>query len=301
MFTKELDQELVYEFFERVFQTKKLVRSYLFLGDNKADKSIFAYNLAKILNCQNNKRVWLDKIGSNANQNSLFVVDEIKYQEACELCQSCLWLNEKTHPKTPIFVEGTGIKNTIQIETIRKLQEDLCQSSEYFRVIVFDDASTQVLNKSSSTALLKTIEEAKPNTLFLFFTDSKENVLSTIVSRCQYINFKASKNDFVIDEIQDLKTKILKFLNSSELNDELSRLSFSEEAANEDRDLLIAAFALIQKDYSSNNLNLGSAKAIFVIEDLIFDIKSFVKVKATLKNCFDKLANLEMSCELAEK
>lgn len=301
MFTKELDQELVYEFFERVFQTKKLVRSYLFLGDNKVDKSIFAYNLAKILNCQNNKRVWLDKIGSNANQNSLFVVDEIKYQEACELCQNCLWLNEKTHPKTPIFVEGTGVKNTIQIETIRKLQEDLSQSSEYFRVIVFDDSSTQVLNKSSSAALLKTIEEAKPNTLFLFFTDSKENVLSTIVSRCQYINFKASKNDFVIDEIQDLKTKILKFLNSSELNDELSRLSFSEEAANEDRDLLIAAFALIQKDYSSNNLNLGSAKAIFVIEDLIFDIKSFVKVKATLKNCFDKLANLEMSCELAEK
>lgn len=301
MFKKELDQELVYEFFEKVFQTKKLVRSYLFLGDNKEDKSIFAYQLAKILNCQNNKKVWLDKLGSNANQNSLFAVEEASYKDACELCQNCLWLNEKTHPKTPIFVEGTGVKNTIQIETIRKLQEDLSQSSEYFRVIVFDDASTQVLNKSSSAALLKTIEEAKPNTLFLFFADSKENVLSTIVSRCQYINFKASKNDFVIDEVLDLKMKIFKFLNSSDLKDELSRLTFSEEIATEERELLISALALIQKDYSSVNLNLSFANAIFVIEDLIFDIKSFVKVKAALKNSFDKLANLEISSELAKK
>lgn len=293
MFKKELKQNIVYEFFEKVFQTKKLVRSYLFLGDNKQDKIEFAFELAKVLNCENNKRAWLDKIGNNPNQNALFAVEEVKYQEPCDTCQSCLWLNEKAHPKTPVFVEGTGAKNTIQVETVRKLQEDLCQSSEHFRIIVFDDASYQSLTNSSSAALLKTIEEAKPNTMFLFFGDSKENVLPTIVSRCQYVVFHASHRLELEEDLLGLKNKIKDFINSSSIQDELSRMTFAEELAQEERDDLVQAFASIQNDLSSVNLDINNSKSILICEDLIYDIKSFVKVKAALKSCFDKLSKLE--------
>jgi len=301
MFNKVLEQDLAYEFFEKVFQSKKLVRSYLFLGDNSLDKKDFAYELTKILNCEKNKRVWLDKLGNNVNQNTLFAVEEANYQAACGVCQNCLWLNEQSHPKTPIFVEGSGAKNTIQVETVRKLQEELSQSSEHFRVIVFENASNQVLNKSSSAALLKTIEEANPNTMFLFFADSKENVLSTIVSRCQYLQFKPSLKQEVSEEALELKNKIFEFINSANLRDELERVNFSEELANEERDVLLEAFSTLQKDLSEMNLSIDQAKAIFACEELIFDIRAFVKTKAAIKDAFDKIArlNLELSFEPA--
>ncbi len=299
MFKKELEQNRVYEFFEKVFQTKKLVRSYLFLGDNKADKNEFAYELAQLLNCEVNKRIWLDKIGNTANQNTLFAIEEANYKEACGSCQSCLWLNEKSHPKTPVFIEGSGKKMGISVDTARALNEELMQSSEYFRIIVFEDATMNTLKRDSANILLKSVEEANPNTMFLFFADSKENVLPTIVSRCQQICFKPGANVQISEDIQELLEKIRRFVNSNEIKDELQRMSFSEELAQEERDLLIKAFGALQNEFVTTSLDLDNSNSILICEELIYDLKSFVKVKSAIKSCFDKLSRLEFSFEFA--
>ena len=50
MFFANTKQIIAEEFFSKVFSTKKLSRSYLFLGDNLADKLDFALAITKILN-----------------------------------------------------------------------------------------------------------------------------------------------------------------------------------------------------------------------------------------------------------
>lgn len=296
MFFANTKQIIANEFFSKVFSTKKLSRSYLLLGDNLVDKLDFALAITKILNCLQNKSVWQDLLYFDQNQNSLFVKPETHYQAACETCQNCLWINENSHAVTPIFVETSGAKKLIQIDAVRKLQEELSQSSEYFRVVIFKEASFQSLNKHSSAALLKTIEEAKANTMFLFFADAKQNVLSTIVSRCQSVNFLPGEQDDIKEEVFDLKQKITQFLESAQASNELARIVFVEELAQRERDDLIEAFSLIEKDIASNtNIGILESQAIRMIEELIYDIKSFVKVKLALKNAFDKLQNLELT------
>lgn len=46
-----------------------------------------------------------------------------------------------------------------------------------------------LFNNASANRFLKTLEEPPPNTLFFFLTDHSENLLETIVSRCQVVPF----------------------------------------------------------------------------------------------------------------
>lgn len=294
IFNNELEQDFVYDFFDKVFQTQKLVRSYLFLGDSAADKKEFCFELAKTLNCDRNKGIWQNKLAGN--QNTLFAVQEAQYQKACGECQNCQWLNEKAHPKTPIFVETSGAKKTIVVASARALNEELMQSSEFFRIIVFEDASKNTLKTDSANVLLKTIEEANPNTMFIFFSSSKENVLSTIVSRCQAVHFRPKQLKVELsEEAQDVKDKTIKLLKSQALHDPLERMIWAEDLANSERFDLIDAFKSLETDLSDGAFDLIQAKQVFLYEALIIDIKSFVKTKAALKDFIDKFVLLEQS------
>ena len=290
IFTKNREQETIKEFFEQVFAKKKLVRSYLFLGENKQEQELWAYELSKVLNCEQNRRVWLDKL--NANQSSLFAPVESDYQEACGLCQNCQWLDEQSHPKTPVFVEPSGAKNIIQVEAAKELQTELAHSSEYFRVVVFKDASRKTLPDKTANVLLKTIEEAKPNTLFLFFAESRDSVLATIASRCQYLKFAANDIEIEEEELEAFE-RISDFLNSNLINDELERINAAQELAEFEKQDLLEAFSRLERDIAQELSTYNEAKMIFAIETVIGDLRSFVKTKAALKDFLDKAAQLK--------
>ncbi|MEB3287381.1 MAG: hypothetical protein VKJ04_07750 [Vampirovibrionales bacterium] len=48
-----------------------------------------------------------------------------------------------------------------------------------------------LFNAESANRFLKTLEEPSPRTLFFFLTDSEDNLLETIVSRCQIVPFNS--------------------------------------------------------------------------------------------------------------
>ena len=126
---------------------------------------------------------------------------------ACGACASCGWFSQNNHPDyrrvrpealedEPISEgeEGESDKKAkatktpskeIKIEQIRALADfmNISTHRQGLRVVVLYPA--EALNTPASNALLKTLEEPPPGTVFLLSSNSLDRLLPTILSRCR--------------------------------------------------------------------------------------------------------------------
>ena len=127
---------------------------------------------------------------------------------ACGACPSCGWFAQQNHPdyrrvrpealedEAPEGEEGADgdskkAKSTkapskeIKIEQIRALADfmNISTHRQGLRVVVLYPA--EALNTPASNALLKTLEEPPPGTVFLLSSNSLDRLLPTILSRCR--------------------------------------------------------------------------------------------------------------------
>jgi DNA polymerase III subunit delta' len=127
---------------------------------------------------------------------------------ACGACASCGWFLQHNHPDyrrvRPEALEdepaaeseegGDGDKKAkstktpskeIKIEQIRALADfmNISTHRQGLRVVVLYPA--EALNVPASNALLKTLEEPPPGTVFLLASNSLDRLLPTILSRCR--------------------------------------------------------------------------------------------------------------------
>ena len=164
----------ILEFFNLVFSKDKLVNAYLFVGENSyQDKMDLFVSINKTLNCVH-------------NQGHL----SSEFKQPCGICDSCTWIQNNEHPKTPLVLEREEGAKTVKVSQVHKLQEELSQSSPYYRLILIPEADFEVFSKHPANALLKSIEEAYPRTMFILFARAKETVLTTIRSRTQVLYFQ---------------------------------------------------------------------------------------------------------------
>ena len=129
---------------------------------------------------------------------------------ACGACASCGWFSQQNHPdyrrvrpealEDEPAAEGeeggdSEAKKTtkstkapskeIKIEQIRALADfmNISTHRQGLRVVVLYPA--EALNMPASNALLKTLEEPPPGTVFLLASNSLDRLLPTILSRCR--------------------------------------------------------------------------------------------------------------------
>ncbi|WP_256080368.1 DNA polymerase III subunit delta' [Massilia sp. YIM B04103] len=126
---------------------------------------------------------------------------------ACGECASCGWFLQQNHPdyrrirpesmEDEVAGEGEEGEETkksaksktpskeIKIEQIRSLADfmNISTHRQGLRVVVLYPA--EALNMPASNALLKTLEEPPPGTVFLLASNSLDRLLPTILSRCR--------------------------------------------------------------------------------------------------------------------
>jgi DNA polymerase-3 subunit delta' len=125
---------------------------------------------------------------------------------ACGACSSCGWFAQGNHPDyrrvrpealedEPAEAEEGGEERKakasktpskdIRIEQIRALADfmNISTHRQGLRVVVLYPA--EALNMPASNALLKTLEEPPPGTVFLLASNSLDRLLPTILSRCR--------------------------------------------------------------------------------------------------------------------
>ncbi len=170
------------KYFESGIQddNKNISHCLLFWGPDIKSQCELALEVARLLNCS--------KDG----------------EEACD-CLNCRWIKEQTHPAVKIYTrldfkdgtddeDSTKGKKNINISQAKSIINELAVTSDYHRVYIFcdrdDDGNLLPLNQvnfpeATSNALLKTFEEPPKNTTFIFLTNDKTDIISTVVSRAQ--------------------------------------------------------------------------------------------------------------------
>lgn len=192
------------DFFETALNgaKNKVANSIIFYGPNIAAQYYFALSLAKDLNCREHKTDECRCINCNW-------IKENKHPAVMTVSKID---NKNDNSKTVISKE--------QADTVKDM---LVNSSDYHRVFIFCDADFKVLTPSEkqnieefgklgfclphspseelswypkglnktcfqdvcANALLKSIEEPPENVTFVFLTENKDDLISTIVSRSQ--------------------------------------------------------------------------------------------------------------------
>ena len=117
----------------------------------------------------------------------------------CGRCLACNWFEQGNHPDFRLLQpqamveeaeEEGGRKRAgqqITIDQVRALDDffNVGAHRAGLKVIVVNPADA--LNRSAANALLKTLEEPAPSTLFLMVSNEPSRLLPTIRSRCQLV------------------------------------------------------------------------------------------------------------------
>ncbi len=118
---------------------------------------------------------------------------------ACGACLACNWYGQGNHPdfrllQPEAFADEAeaeeGKKKASQqitIDQVRGLDEFLNVGTHRggLRIVIVNP--TEAMNRATANALLKTLEEPAPGTLFLMVSSDPMRLLPTIRSRCQVV------------------------------------------------------------------------------------------------------------------
>ncbi len=101
----------------------------------------------------------------------------------CGQCHGCHLFAAGNHPD---FYTLASVDNKdISIEQVRDVNEKIMQHAQQHGNKVVYIAAAERLTEAAANALLKTLEEPRPNTYFLLQADLSAPLLATIYSRCQ--------------------------------------------------------------------------------------------------------------------
>jgi DNA polymerase III subunit delta' len=165
----------------RAIAHNTLPQSLLFSGPEGVGKRTTALALAQALNCEH---------PSTFSEGV----------DACGRCRTCTRIARGVHADV-LFVEP-GDSGSIKIEQVR----DAIDRSNYRpfegrrRVVAIDHAEALVAN--AQDAILKTLEEPPPASVFVLITDRADILLPTILSRCQRLRFGPLAPAEVADVLQ---------------------------------------------------------------------------------------------------
>lgn len=253
---------------------KKLVHAVLLTGRAHSDKWQIARQLAAYLNCEREDKLqngacllkWQDaSVGEDGaalaelpwlkeGPNSAHAL-----QELASACQNCRWLIQDEHPKAWLVLSAeAGKSGKIPVEAARNLSEELARTSHYTRVVIVEEANEAAFHRPAANALLKTIEEPKSPVMFLLFSQTQDDVLTTIVSRCQVVPL----NNLIEENIGQLGRLVIgpkqpKAARVQELVEKLREHMFVTRTRASAKDALQLAAALqvlLDEDYESQEL-----------------------------------------------
>lgn len=148
------------DFLNQSIDEKHVSHSYLFVGIDGIGKTLFAREFAKKILCLNGKG---------------------------DSCESCIKWDSNNHPD---FLQIEPENNTIKIEQIRNMQEEISVKPIASNKKVFLIVNSDCMTKEAQNCLLKTLEEPPEYATIILTTSNESKLLNTIKSRCMKIPFQ---------------------------------------------------------------------------------------------------------------
>lgn len=102
-------------------------------------------------------------------------------------CRTCQRVAQGRYPDVQLIMAE---KNTIQIDQVRAITSDAAISPLEGRRKIFIIREIERASLPAANALLKTLEEPPPQVILLLTTSRRDQLLPTILSRCQVIGLR---------------------------------------------------------------------------------------------------------------
>lgn len=118
----------------------------------------------------------------------------------CGECSSCLRTLRRRHPDVHHIVpEGPIISVDVVRETIIP-EANRTPFEGAYQIFVIEEAER--MNPAAQNALLKTLEEPQPHTVFVLISDRAEELLETVHSRCRVVHLEAVPEERIVELLE---------------------------------------------------------------------------------------------------
>ena len=162
--------------------------------------------------------IGLKKFALFVAANRLCLINEMQ-QPPCGECQSCQLFLGRSNPDIKL-IEPEKEGGQIKIDTIREVVSYASLKSflnNNMKIIIISQADA--MNRSAANSLLKVLEEPSSQSMFILLSHRPSQLLVTIRSRCQKINFNPTYENESIEWVDGA------FNNSNFSSDLLLRLA----------------------------------------------------------------------------
>ncbi|MGE8207436.1 DNA polymerase III subunit delta' [Heyndrickxia sp. NPDC080065] len=172
----ELVQPLAAKVLKNSILRNRVAHAYLFEGERGLNKKEVSLLFAK----------------------SLFCLDLINNINPCEQCSNCKRINSSSHPDVHLLEpEGLSIKK----EQIKNLQQEFSKSGVESKKKLYMIVHSDKMTTNAANSLLKFLEEPNVQTTAILITEQIQQILPTILSRCQVVSFKPLSLDFLQERL----------------------------------------------------------------------------------------------------
>ena len=228
-FEEVAGQTQIVQTLKNALKENKIAHAYLFAGPRGTGKTTMARLLAKALNCQSG------------------------FGHQCNKCESCLAINEGTHPDV-IEIDAASNRG---IDDIRDLISKIKYSPVLGKYKVYIIDEVHMMTTEAFNALLKTLEEPPANVVFILATTEPYKLMPTILSRVQRYDFDKVSDENILEKVKDILVK--------------ENVAFEEDALKEIisladggvRDTLSMVDQAIV--YSDMNITMSSVEELFAL------------------------------------
>lgn len=216
---------------------------------------------------------------------ALFCESLIEGFKPCEACHNCRRINSGNHPDVH-KVEPDGL--SIKKQQIQDLQEEFSKKGVESSRKVYMISDADKMSVSAANSLLKFLEEPNSQTTAFLLTEQPQQLLPTILSRCQILSFKplsplAMINQLTENGVNPMKAPLLAQLTNS--LDEAYELNLDDWFAQAQKIVLklyevlkknsLEAMVTLQGDWFSHfkekeQINRGLDLLLLIFKDLLY-------------------------------